>query len=63
MFFAFAGMDLAAIKRYMESLRGAWNGEDTWYIFEGERYHEDTVGCAEEIIEKCDELQNLLNES
>lgn len=62
MFFAFAGQDLNGIKRYMENLRGSWNGEDSKFMHEGEIYHEDHVSAAEEIIEKIDQLQELLNE-
>ena len=62
MMMAFAGMDLGTVKRYMESVRGSWNGEDAKFLHEGEVYHEDHVGIAEDIIEKIDELQELLNE-
>lgn len=61
-FVAFTGMDLGALKSYLLSITGSWNGEDTWFLHEGERFHEDDVSCATEIIEKIDELQALLND-
>lgn len=56
---AFSGLDLQTVKKFLEGIRGSWNGEDAWFSHEGERFHEDHVGAAEEIIEKIDELQEL----
>lgn len=62
MFTAFAGQDLGTVKTYLQGIISSWNGEDSWFMHEGERFHEDTVGCAEEIIEKIDELQVMLDD-
>lgn len=62
MFRAFLGFDLKHLIEYMDNVRGAWNGEDSKFVFEGEVFHEDQVGAAEDIIQKAKELQDLLNE-
>ena len=61
LFIAFAGQDLGTLKSYFEGIISSWNGEDSWFMHEGERFHEDSVGQAQEIIEKIDELQEILN--
>lgn len=58
---AFLGVDLSAMKKYLEALRSSWNGEDAQFSHEGQLFHEDDVSNAEEIIEKIDELQEMLN--
>ena len=59
---AFSGLDLQTTKKYLEEILSSWNGEDAWFSHDGEKFHEDDVHCAEEIIEKIDELQELFNE-
>ena len=58
---AFAGQDLSTLREYMEGIAGSWNGSDEKFSFEGEVFHEDDAGSATEIVEKIDELQEMLN--
>lgn len=59
---AFIGSDLKTIREEMEGVQGAWNGEDSQFMHEGELYHEDDASAAGDIIEKIDALQEELNE-
>lgn len=54
--------NVVEIKKQAEELTSSWNGQDEKFIHEGSVYNEDHVSCAEDIIKKCDELQELLNE-
>lgn len=58
-------MKIHALTKAKEDLNdfvGSWNGEDSQFMHEGSTYSEDDVSCAEEAIEKIDELEELLNE-
>lgn len=58
-------MTIPALNKAKEDLNhfiSNWNGEDSVWYFEGSKYSEDDVVCAEEAIEKIDELQELLGE-
>lgn len=58
-------MKIPALDKAKEALNefvGSWNGEDNVFLHEGEIYHEDSVTCAEEAIQKIEELQELLGE-
>lgn len=51
---------LSEIKREAEGLSSAWNGKDDKFMHEGSLYHEDDATHAQEIVDKCEELEELL---
>jgi hypothetical protein len=53
MFLGFANLDLKGIKSWAENISGSWNGDESGIS-------EDRAGQANEIIEKVDELVELL---
>lgn len=55
-------LTLKQIREDTESFIGSWNGEDDKFIHDGEIYHEADVHLGEEILEKLDELEELLNQ-
>ena len=54
MFLGFSTLDLHMLKQEMERLAGDWNGD--------EPAGEDRATCAKEIAEKCEELQERLDD-
>lgn len=58
----FMSLDLGTLARRMEEISSGWNGKDDRFIVDGHIYTEDAVGCAEEIKQKCEELEILLKE-
>lgn len=46
----------------MNALSSSWNGEDDKFMHEGDIYHEDDATKAEEVVKKCEELLELLEE-
>lgn len=48
-------MDLEQLKKWAEHLEGSWDGDESGL-------GEDRAHCAHEIIEKVNELQELLDE-
>jgi hypothetical protein len=53
MFLAYAEMDLKGIKKWAEEIAGEWNGDEAGS-------QEERAGQANEIIEKVDELIELI---
>ena len=51
---------LDKLREEYETLAGDWNGEDPSFQSGGEIYHEEDAGIASEIVEKIDELKELL---
>jgi hypothetical protein len=54
MFLGFANLDLKGIRKWAENIAGQWNGDNPGRA-------EDRAGQANEIIEKVDELIQLIN--
>lgn len=54
MFLGFANLDLKGIRNWAEEIAGEWNGDKS-------RSQEDRATQANEIIEKVDELIELIN--
>ena len=55
MILGFAGQDLNQLKKYAEEISGQWNLDESGIS-------EDKAHCAEDVIQKIDELQVLLDE-
>jgi len=55
MILGLAGLDLANLRDYAEEIAGEWNGDEPGI-------QEERAECANEIIEKIDELVLLLKE-
>lgn len=51
----FTWLDLARLKQWAEGIAGQWNGDEPGL-------QEDRASIANEIIEKANELQDLLDE-
>ena len=51
----FMDLDLLAISNYAEEISGQWNGKESGWA-------EDRAGIANDIIEKVEELRELLKE-
>jgi hypothetical protein len=45
---------------HQEEIAGSWNGEDEWYSYGGERYHEDDARTASDLIELAQPLLDQL---
>lgn len=50
------------IRKQFSSIVSAWNGKDATFYFEGEQYTEDDADVAGDIVDKCDELKQVLEE-
>lgn len=59
-----AGMEKTLKQIHDEALEVAsgWDGSSTQYVVGGFVYDEDSAHCAQEIVEKCEELKTLLAE-
>lgn len=55
-------MEIEKVKKEMQEIVGGWNGKDERFQVGGIAYHEDHVSTAEEIVEKCEELLELIKE-
>lgn len=55
-------MNLEQIKERAENLMSSWSGEETTFMHEGDIYNEEDVSTCEEIVQKVNELQELLKE-
>jgi hypothetical protein len=53
---------LKQIKDDANRLRSSWNGKDAGFLFEGSLYRDEDVITAKEIVDKCEELEILLEE-
>jgi hypothetical protein len=53
---------LKQIKDDANRLRSSWNGKDSGFLFEGSLYRDEDVITAKEIVDKCEELEILLEE-
>lgn len=56
----FGSLEIAQIKSWAEEIAGSWNGKDDKFIYDGDILDEDAAQVAVEIMEKCDELAELL---
>ena len=50
------------IKKEAEDIASSWNGKDITFYYEGEKYHEDDVSRAEDLLEKIEEVEKLISE-
>lgn len=51
---------ITEIKKEMQDLSSNWNGKDEQFIHDGFIYHEEHASCAQDIVKKCEELEELL---
>jgi len=58
----FGALDVARIKSWAQEIEGSWNGKDDKFIYDGDILGEDAASCANDIAEKCAELETLLDE-
>lgn len=58
----FGALDIARIKSWAQEIEGSWNGKDDRFIYDGDILGEDAASCAHDIVEKCTELEELLDE-
>lgn len=54
------GDDLEQIRDKFETIAGDWDGEETRFTSGGEMYTEEQAHQASEIVEKIDELTDLI---
>jgi len=57
----FAGLDLAHLRKWAYDISSSWNGEDDKFMHDGSIYSEDVASGASDVVEKIDELQELLD--
>ena len=55
-------LDLQTLSDKMHEIISSWNGEDERINVGGKIYTEDAIQCADEILSKCNELKELLEE-
>ena len=51
---------LDKLREEYEEISGGWNGEDEQFTSGGNIYHEEDAHIAKDIVEKIDELKELL---
>lgn len=54
--------ELASLRVRAENLAGSWNGDNSTFIHEGEIMSEEDATNATDVVEKVDELLELLEE-
>jgi len=56
----FMSLDLKRLKREASEIAGGWNGKDDQFNVNGTTYSEDDAHHAIEVMEACEQLEDLL---
>ena len=59
---ALMSLDLSTLRNQMSEISGGWNGSDDKFQAGGEVYTEEDAHLANDIVGKCNELEELLHQ-